>query len=79
MPVYESHCQACEREFEFFHRSLRADETVKCPSCGSTKAGRKLSVFSAGRAEPSAPAGCPMPGGGGCGGQCGKFGGACPL
>lgn len=77
MPVYEYRCQACDREFEFFHRSLRADEAVKCPSCGHDKASRKLSVFSAGRAEPAA-AGCPAMPGGRCG-SCPGMGGTCPL
>jgi putative FmdB family regulatory protein len=78
MPVYEYRCEACEHEFEFFHRSLRADEKVECPSCGRGKVARKLSVFSAGRAEPASAA-CPMsPGPAGCGG-CPGMGGGCPM
>jgi putative FmdB family regulatory protein len=53
MPIYEFHCEKCERDSEVLVRSSRWEGT-KCPHCGSEKLSKKLSVFAsamAGEAE----------------------------
>jgi putative FmdB family regulatory protein len=44
MPIYEFACKKCQQSFEelVFNQS----EKIKCPSCGSTKVERAMSVFS---------------------------------
>ena len=44
MPIYEFHCEKCERDSEILVRSSRWQGT-KCPHCGSAKLAKKLSVF----------------------------------
>ena len=44
MPIYEFHCDSCERDSEILVRSSRWKGS-KCPHCGSTKLSKKLSVF----------------------------------
>jgi len=69
MPIYEFHCEKCERDSELLIRSS-SWKGSRCPHCGSSKLSKKLSVFAASGA-PAAPAkaagGC---GGGGCGCAC---------
>jgi len=43
MPIYEYECRQCEKTFEILQR---ADEKVSCPSCGSGRLKKLLSVFS---------------------------------
>ena len=70
MPIYEFHCQKCEKDSEILIRSSDWKGT-KCPHCGSIRLEKKLSVFaSAGAEGAAAPAGpaCGMgSGSGGCG------------
>jgi len=69
MPIYEFHCDGCEKDSEILVRSSNWKGT-KCPHCGSMKLEKKLSVFaSSGAGGNDAPA-CDG-GGGGCGGCCG--------
>lgn len=42
MPIYEYHCEPCQREFELLVRS--SSETPRCPSCGSDQVGKLFSV-----------------------------------
>jgi putative FmdB family regulatory protein len=69
MPIYEFHCEKCERDSEILVRSTDWKGTT-CPHCGSAKLAKKLSVFAAANAGGSnAPSG--NGGGGGCcGGHC---------
>jgi len=70
MPIYEFHCEKCERDSEILVRSSDWKGT-KCPHCGSKKLAKKFSVFaSAGAGGNDAPS-CASGGGGGCcGGHC---------
>jgi putative FmdB family regulatory protein len=57
MPIYEFHCEKCEKDSEILVRSSEWKGT-KCPHCGSSELEKKLSVFasSAGTAGAEAPA-----------------------
>lgn len=44
MPIYEFHCEKCEKDSEILVRSSNW-KGAKCPHCGSTKLEKKLSVF----------------------------------
>ncbi|NLI14829.1 MAG: zinc ribbon domain-containing protein [candidate division Zixibacteria bacterium] len=56
MPIFEYTCRDCGHRFELLH-SADSTETVKCPSCGSTKTDKLLSAF-AGRVTGSSGSGC---------------------
>ena len=45
MPVYEYICQDCAGEFEKRVSFSEADQTQQCPTCGSSKSKKKLSLF----------------------------------
>ncbi len=53
MPIYEFHCDKCERDSEILVRTSDWKGT-KCPHCGSTKLAKKLSVFASAVANGSA-------------------------
>jgi putative FmdB family regulatory protein len=58
MPIYEFHCDSCDRDSEVLVRSSDWKGT-KCPHCGSTKLEKKFSTFAASGGsggEASAPA-----------------------
>jgi putative FmdB family regulatory protein len=44
MPIYEFHCEKCEKDSEILVRSSKWEGTP-CPHCGSKKLAKKLSVF----------------------------------
>jgi len=44
MPIYEFHCDKCDRDSEILVRTTDWQGT-ECPHCGSTKLQKKLSVF----------------------------------
>ena len=44
MPIYEFHCEKCDKDSELLVRS-REWKGTKCPHCGSAKLSKKLSVF----------------------------------
>jgi putative FmdB family regulatory protein len=68
MPIYEFHCDACERDSEILVRSA-AWQGTKCPHCGSAKITKSFSTFAAaGAAEKTS--GPKKSGGHGCGGAC---------
>ena len=79
MPIYEYTCKSCHAKFEQLQRTMTAtaDDNgagTKCPSCGSTKTARALSVFAVGAessGKSSAPASAP--------GMCGRCGGPGPC
>ena len=48
MPIYEYTCAACDKRFEQLVRSMNAEPSFRCPSCGSTKTSRSLSLFAVG-------------------------------
>jgi putative FmdB family regulatory protein len=72
MPIYEYHCEECDRSFETLVRPGR-DEDAQCPSCNGVRLSREMSVFASGRAADSGADmnGGAMTGGGCCGGSCG--------
>jgi len=57
MPIYEFHCDDCERDSEVLVRSSEWKGTP-CPHCGSTRLEKKFSTFAAagGGGAESAPA-----------------------
>ncbi len=74
MPIYEYSCQACEKKFDHLHRSMTDQEKVNCPSCGSNKTARALSLFAVGaEGARSKPASVAAPG------MCGRCGGPGPC
>lgn len=62
MPIYEYHCAACRKEFEYLVMS--ASETVACEACGSKKVEKKFSTFGVGGGgqDPACGMGVPDPG-----------------
>jgi putative FmdB family regulatory protein len=86
VPIYEYTCKACDEKFEQLQRTMsRADDAtaakVKCPSRGSTKTARALSLFAVGaegaggaksKAAAAAAAAAPP-------GMCGRCGGPGPC
>jgi putative FmdB family regulatory protein len=72
MPIYEYTCKACEKRFEHLHRSMAKTAKVQCPSCGSTKTERGLSLFAVATEGPK-QANNPPPG------TCGRCGGPGPC
>jgi len=44
MPIYEFKCESCGEEFEVLLKSRDEISGVKCPSCGSNKVSRLMSV-----------------------------------
>ena len=69
MPIYEYRCNQCEVEFERYVQSTQA--AVACPTCGSARVTRRLSVLGARSAGGTATAASAVGGGGCCGGGCG--------
>lgn len=67
MPLFEYHCTGCDTRFE---RLVRLPARVDCPSCGSTRVEKLLSVPArpASREAPAASACETAPPGGCCGG-----------
>ena len=47
MPLYEYHCERCERRFEILRRASERDEPAPCPECGEATE-RALTAFSVG-------------------------------
>jgi putative FmdB family regulatory protein len=70
MPIYEFHCDKCQKDSELLVRSSKWEGT-KCPHCGSSKLSKRLSVFasSAGNQTQAAPA-CGTKSSGSCGCHC---------
>jgi len=47
MPIYEFSCGDCDRSFEELVSSADAVKEVACPTCGSHRVRRKISLFAA--------------------------------
>jgi putative FmdB family regulatory protein len=70
MPIYEFHCEACERDSEILVRSTDWKNS-KCLHCGSTKLAKKFSTFASANAGGTIPSGKSHGGGHHCcGGGC---------
>ena len=70
MPIYEFHCEKCERDSEILVRSSAWKGTA-CPHCGSKKLSKKFSTFAAaGSGGGNDAQMCASGGGGCCGGRC---------
>jgi putative FmdB family regulatory protein len=54
MPVYEYCCDECGEKFELFVRSSSQKKTPTCPSCGSERVRKAISLFGVGGAGGSA-------------------------
>jgi putative FmdB family regulatory protein len=73
MPLYEYTCEKCDSDFELLIRS--ASDQPACPTCGTAKVIKQLSVPAAHVAGGNALPVCETPRGGGCGlPQCGTGG-----
>jgi putative FmdB family regulatory protein len=68
MPIYEFHCEKCERDSEILVRSSDWKNS-ECPHCGSKKLSKKISTFAAAGVNESST-GKKSSGGHGCGGAC---------
>ena len=68
MPIYEFHCEQCQKDSEILVRS-RQWEGTPCPHCGSTRLAKKLSVFASSIAGAEAGPSCT-----GTPSSCGKCG-----
>ena len=69
MPIYEFHCEKCERDSEILVRT-RDWKGTRCPHCGSAKLSKKFSTFASAQADHGS---APSSGNGGghcCGGGC---------
>lgn len=62
MPIYEFLCKDCRKEFKTL-RSVKEIDSVNCPSCGTGRVSRLLSVTAHTPANGEA---CPVPGVGRC-------------
>ena len=45
MPLYEYHCQECQRDFERMVRFFDADQPQECPDCGGNQTVKRISTF----------------------------------
>jgi putative FmdB family regulatory protein len=63
MPIYEFHCKECRQEFKTLRRAEQVD-SVTCPTCGTGRVARLLSVTA--QAKTEGDDACAMPMGGGC-------------
>jgi len=75
MPVYEYVCARCGARFEKLLRSMHTTEQVVCPSCGSDRADRAMSVFAVGESAGSSASRASRPA---CCQEC-SGDGTCPM
>lgn len=73
MPLYEFHCNHCDRDFELLVRSSQWQGQAACPHCGSKKLKKALSVFASTPATSGSDA-APV---GACGMKSKRHGGGC--
>lgn len=57
MPIYEFHCEKCNKDSEILVRSSKWEGTP-CPKCGSKKLSKKLSTFASSVASEAAAPSC---------------------
>ncbi|MDQ6973002.1 MAG: zinc ribbon domain-containing protein [Mariprofundaceae bacterium] len=55
MPIYEYHCDDCDKEFETL--VLRKSETVVCPDCGGAHLSKMISAHAVGHGMPDTACG----------------------
>lgn len=67
MPIYEYTCQECREKFERLVKTMDGKTNPACPSCGSKKTERAMSVFAVSEGQSKSPP---------CSGCCGR---ACPM
>jgi len=48
MPVYDYKCNECETKFEVFHKTLKEETEVICPSCSSVNSRKVMSAANVG-------------------------------
>ncbi len=78
MPIYEYECKACHKGFDHLAKSMsHAEDAVACPTCGSKKTARKMSVFAVAGGGAATQAASGHVHSGGCG--CGKPRGSCGM
>lgn len=46
MPTYEYNCTECRTRYDIFHKVREIEEDIVCPSCGSPRHQRVMSVTS---------------------------------
>jgi putative FmdB family regulatory protein len=74
MPVYDYRCTDCNKTYDVFHKGKEVVEDVVCPSCGSTRHKKLMSVpvvsmgSSSSASDYSGDSSCDS---GCCGGACG--------
>jgi putative FmdB family regulatory protein len=75
VPIFDYQCLGCEAVFEDLVRAPDDTEGVACPTCGSRKVTRTISLFAAGSSRTAETRALTSsrksPGGGGCGTGCG--------
>jgi len=66
MPIYEYRCRDCHQLFQKLQPMASGTDGITCPSCGSTRVERQLSVFasSPSAGSSSRQGGCAPTGGG---------------
>jgi len=57
IPIYEYQCEECDERFELFVRSSAQQAAAICPSCGSGKVKKAVSLFGVGRTKSRSTAG----------------------
>ena len=62
MPIYEYKCEKCGEKFGELDSIANRDKPHKCPTCGSMKSERQMSMFSAGSGESGGRKICPSSG-----------------
>lgn len=86
MPIYEYHCEPCDRIFEALVRT--PSDSTRCPSCGGERVSKKLSVPAAAQVRggssvrsdlPVCDAGAPRSSFGCGAGGCGAGSGMCAM
>lgn len=55
MPIYEYHCEDCNKDFETL--LMRSSEAVHCPGCGGSKLHKLISVHAVGHGMPDTACG----------------------
>lgn len=70
MPIIEYTCLDCLTDYEVLSGVSQEGEQLVCPSCGSTRSEKALSVFAAKVAQGGKPAPAPSAPAGGCGHAC---------
>lgn len=62
MPIYEFRCKECRHDFKTLRRSDQIN-SVTCPTCGTPKVYRLLSITATTQSQAEGACGLPMGGG----------------